>query len=233
MSTKPRLVKPAGKVSGGGLVPAAASTLPAIKFGGIHLTADGVQFHGKPEFGDYESAMRCAVYLEDKAPFWKADLLEYGHKRADWAGLIDAVVDAGTFTKSTISQYRYVARAVPAEERVEGLSFSHHEAVAPLPSSDKRHYLAKAKREHLSVSALKQVIRREKPIKRVLKGQASEMAKAHDAVASAAYDAAAACREIPQHDCKDAEKKIKEARRYLDQCETAVERLRRVAGGKK
>lgn len=228
---KPRLVKPA-TTDGGGLAPAAVP-VPAIKFGSVHLTADGVTFLGKPVFGDYEAAVGFVDYVEEKSPWWKAALFDYAEKREDWAGLIDAVIDAGRCTRATVSQYKYVHRAVPPTERVDGLSFSHHEAVAPLPSSDKRHYLAKAKREHLSVSALKQVIRREKPIKRVLKGQASEMAKAHDAVATAAYEAAAACREIPQHDCKDAEKKIKEARRYLEQCETAVERLRKVAGGKK
>lgn len=224
---KPNLVKP-GVV--GRVEVSATPGLPTIRFGGIHLTADGVTFHGKPDFGDYENAMRCAVYLEDKAPFWKADLLEYGHKRIDWAGFLDAVVDAGTFTKSTISQYRYVARAVPAERRVEGLSFSHHEAVASLPGSDQRGYLERAKRDHLSVSALKQVVRKSKAVRRILKGQASELANAQDAVTIAAHDAAAACKEIAADDCKHAEKKLGAARRLLDTCELAVKTLRKAQG---
>lgn len=210
--------------------PVAVPSVPVIRFGGFHLTSDGLQVHGRPEFGDYEAAMRCAVYLEDKAPFWKADLLEYGHTRTDWSGLLDAVVDAGTFTKSTVSQYRYVARAVPPADRVEGLSFSHHEAVASLPSPDRRHYLEQAKREHLSVSSLKEIIRKEKRVRRVLKGQASAMAKAHDAVVDAAHAAALACQEIPRHDCAKAEKKLAEARRHLDRCETALRAYRKAGG---
>ena len=172
---KPTLVK-RSRVEG---TPTATPSLPAIKFGGFGLGADGLTVTGKPDFADYESAMRCAVYLEQHAPWWKADLLEYGHKRADWEGLIDAVVDASSFTASTVSQYRYVARSVPAHERVEGLSFSHHEAVAALPSPDKRYYLDQAKREHLSVSALKQTIRSERTTTKILNGQASELAQAH------------------------------------------------------
>lgn len=224
----PRLVKPE---RGGGSVPAVAA--PPIHFGAIALVSDGVQFNGEPAFGDYDSAMGFVAYVEEKSPWWKAALFDYADKRPEWAALIDAVIDAERFTRSTVSQYKYVHRAVPEADRVDGLSFSHHEAVAPLPSADKRHYLKQAKREHLSVSALKQIIRREKPVRRILKGQASALAKAHDAVTSAAYEAAAACREIPQHDAKDAEKKIKEARRHLETCEAAVARLRKVAGGTK
>lgn len=232
--SKPRLVKPADSLP----VEAVSSPIEglAIRFpqdsqtDAIHLVPSGVVVLGSPSFGDYEDAMRTAVYLTDKAPFWKADLIAYAYTRKDWAGLIDAVIDAGTFTRATVAQYKYVANAVPPKDRVEGLSFSHHEAVASLATPDKRRYLERAKREHLSVSALKQVVRKDKKVRKVLKGQASELAKAHDAVAESAFNAAHACKEIAMHDCQDGEKKIKLARRYLDACEAALVKLRKAQG---
>lgn len=202
-----------------------------IKFGGIHLTADGVTFHGKPEFGDWSAALNAADYLEQRSPFWKARLFEYAYTRPDWEHLIDQVIDAERYTKRTVDQMRYVARNVRPEEEVPGLSFSHHEAVAALPSGDKRHLLTKAKRDHLSVAELKTEVRRVRSVK-LLKGQASELEKASERVRAAAWDAALACREISHNECAKAEKKIAAARRALDHCEAAVKALRKAQGKK-
>lgn len=200
--------------------------------GGFSLTSTGVVVTGKPIFGDWESALNLAVYLEERSPFWKADLLEYGHTRADWLPIIDAVVDASKFTESTVRQYRHIAKAVPMADRVDGLSFSHHAEVAALPAEDKRPMLERAKREHLSVSALRQVVRKARKVRRILKGQASELAKAQERVIECAHEAAALCREIAAHDCQKAEALIGKARRKIDQCEEAVTKFRTVQGKK-
>lgn len=214
----------------GGETPTATPSMPAIRFGGFTLGSDGLTVTGKPEFGHYEAAMQCAVYLGQHSGWWIADLLEYGYKRPDWEGLIDEIVDAKTFTASTVSQYRYLSRSVPAHERVDGLSMSHHEAVASLPSPDKKYYLEQAKRDHLSVSSLKQVIRKERKTTKILKGQASELAKAHADIANAAAEAQQACREIAHQDAAHGEQKISEARNALDDAETAVAALRKAQG---
>lgn len=200
--------------------------------GGFSLTATGVVVTGRPIFGDWDSALNLAVYLEERSPFWKADLLEYGHTRSDWAGLIDSVVDASKFTESTVRQYRHIAKAVPMADRVDGLSFSHHAEVASLPAEDKRPMLERAKRDHLSVSALRQVVRKARKVRRILKGQASELAKAQQAITEHAIEAASLCRLIASHDAKDAERWIGKARRELDRCEESVEKFRKVQGKK-
>lgn len=203
----------------------------ALTFGAFHLTADGVTVKGKPEFGDWDSALAAADYLELKCPFWKADLFAYAQTRPDWEHLIDAVIDAGTYTKRTVDQYRYVAKNVPAENRMEGLSFSHHEAVAALPSGDQKIFLKKAKSEHLSVAETKAAVRKVRHTK-ILRGQASELAKAQDRVALYAENAIEACRAITRDDCKKAEKSIAAARRALDDCENAVAIFRKATGKK-
>lgn len=207
------------------------SALPVITFGVFNLTPTGLEVRGKgAEFDDWQSAMTTADYMAEKAPFWKADLLEYAHGREDWAELIDQVVDAGTFTRASIAQYRSVAKRVPPEQRVEGLSFSHHEAVASLPVSDRQPILQQAKREHLSVSETRQLARKGRKIRRVLKGQAGELATLHGQLREAAHEAAEACREIPKQDGKHADKAIKRARRYLGECEEVAARLGKAQG---
>lgn len=203
----------------------------AIVYGAFRLTADGLVVHGKGEFGDWSDAVAATEYLETKSPWWLADLLEYAHKRPDWEGLIDSVIDAGTFTKRTVEQKRWVSRNVPAEDRVEGLSFAHHEAVAALPSGDKKIFLKKAKTEHLSVAELKATVRKVKH-RKILRGQASELAVLQTKVADLAWDAVDACKAIAREDAKHAEKSIKLARRLLDECESAVTKLRKAQGKK-
>lgn len=207
----------------------AVQAFPPIKFGGIHLTPDGVQFRGKPSFDDFESALSCAKYMGEKAPFWEADLLNYAHGRADWAGLLDAVIDSGKFTKRTIDQYRYVAKNVPADVRVEGLSFSHHEAVAALPSGDQKIFLAGAKRDHLSVAELKQAVRKVKH-RKILKGQAGELAALEDKLRDLAWDAVDACKGIARDGGKNGLKQIALARRILDDTEKALRALLKAQG---
>ena len=203
----------------------------AIIYGAFRLTADGLQVSGKGEFGDWEAALHAVDYLEEKSPFWKADLFAYAQTRTDWEGVIDAVIDAGQFTKRSVDQYRYVSKAVPAADRMEGLSFSHHEAVAALPSVDKKHFLHKAKREHLSVSELKGEIRKVRH-RKILKGQASELAKLEAEASDHAWEASAACRAIMRDDGKQALQQIKIARRALDHCEEAIGKLRKAQGKK-
>lgn len=201
----------------------------ALTFGAFSLAADGVTVKGKAEFGDWEAALHAVDYLEQKSPFWKADLFAYAQKRSDWEGLLDAVIDAGTYTQRTVDQYRYVSKNVPPAERVEGLSFSHHEAVAALPSGDKKIFLARAKRDHLSVSELKAAVRKVRHVK-ILKGQASELAKLQARVAQHADTAIEECRAITRDDCKKAEAAIKRAGRALEDCAEAVAALRKATG---
>lgn len=203
--------------------------LPPIKFGAIHLTVEGVTIQGKPAFADFESALACASYLEERSPFWKADLFAYAATRADWDDLIDGIIDAGRYTKRSVDEYRYVAKNVPSANRVEGVSFSHHHAVASLPSGDQRQWLETAKSEHLSTAELRRKIRKSKRVT-VLRGQAKQLADLQAAIQDAAESAAEACYTIPRQDATHGEQYLSEARNHLDTCEEALMALRKLAG---
>lgn len=223
-----RIMKPDGKGT-----TSLAVAIPAprpVCFGAFHLGPDGLQIHGKPNFTDFGLAMSYADYCEQRSPFWKAALLNYGYSRPDWEERMDAFVNRWALTPRTLEQYRSVDRLVPPDRRVEGLSFSHCAAVASLPAEDQKPTLERAKREHLSVSDLRAVVRKERKVRRVLKGQSSDLAKAHDAVVEHAYEAASLCRQIPAHDCKEAEKMLTKALTELGRCEAAIARYRKAQG---
>lgn len=227
MSASPKLVRRDG-------TPVAVPAIRPIKFGGLHLGADGLTVHGKPDFDDFRDAVKFADYAEKQAPFWKADLIEYGHSRADWAEQLSQVIDAEGLglTKESADTYRAVSRAYPHEERVEGLHFGHHQAAMTLPPADRRAVLEKAKRDALSVTETRQLVRKRRKVRRVLTGQASELATAFDRVVEFAHTAADLCREIPKDDGKKTLKLIAQAHRALDDCETAFEKYRKLQGGK-
>jgi hypothetical protein len=204
----------------------------AATFGAFHLTADGLQVKGEGEFDDWSDALNAASYLEERSPIWKAELFAYAKGRPDWERKVEQVIDAGRYTLRTVDQYCSVIKNVPRENRVEGTTLSHMAAVASLPSGDQRALLERAKREHLSVSELKRVVQKSKKVRRVLKGQASDLAKAQRAVVESAIEASDLCRQIGQQDCKHAEKTIAKARRELDRCETALQAFRQAQGRK-
>ena len=203
--------------------------LPPIKFGAIHLTVEGVTIQGKPAFSDFESALACASYLEERSPFWKARLFAYARTRPDWEKLINQVIDAGRYTKRSVDEYVYVANNVPPENVVEGVSFSHHHVVSSLPSGDQRQWLETAKTEHLSTAELRRKIRKSKRVT-VLRGQAKQLADLQAAIQDAAESAAEACYTIPRQDATHGEQYLSEARNHLDTCEEALMALRKLAG---
>lgn len=203
----------------------------ALTFGAFHLTIDGLRVHGKAELSDFVKALNTAVVLEQSAPFWKADLFAYAEKRKDWEGLLDSIIDSEKFALSSVYEYRRVAKAIPPENRVDGVSFGHHQAVAALPVIDQQHLLKKAKSHHLSVSQLKHEARKLRT-RKILKGQAAELAKLETEARDHAWEAAAACRAIMRDDGKQAIQQIKIARRALDACEEAIGKLRKAQGRK-
>jgi hypothetical protein len=61
-------------------------------------------------------------------------------------------------TFGTLMTYGWVAAKVPTSIRIEGLSFSHHQLVAPLAASEQKKWLKQALRNKWSTRALKQAI---------------------------------------------------------------------------
>ena len=65
----------------------------------------------------------------------------YGDIREDWRELLEAYLGPDMLSEKTLRDYRYLAKAVPASSRLDGVSFTHHQAVASLPEGDPRELL--------------------------------------------------------------------------------------------
>jgi len=74
----------------------------------------------------------------------------YGDIREDWRELLEAYLGPDMLSEKTLRDYRYLAKAVPASSRLDGVGFTHHQAVASLPPEDQRELLERARDEHLT-----------------------------------------------------------------------------------
>jgi len=90
-----------------------------------------------------------AFYIGDTA---NAQSENYEHEHAD------KVAEQVGFTKRTIQEYKYVAKAVKSSMRIEDLGFQHHQLVAPLEEEQQIKWLNKASEGEWTVSRLKKEI---------------------------------------------------------------------------
>ncbi len=206
-----------------------STTADGIAFGAFVLVEGGLELRGTPDIDDFRRALTFSTHAENNASMWKADLLEYARTKTEWASVIDHVIDSGQFTEQSVRQYQYVARSVKPAQRVAGLSLGHHAEVASQEPDEQTAWLTKAKNEDWSVSELRRQIHGSKS-RRIASGQAPGLADAQQRIKDSAWLAQQACREISHSDCKHADAKIAEARKYLDQCERQVMRLRKLTG---
>lgn len=96
--------------------------------------------------------------------WWIGDWLRYGNmefgERYSRASRITG------YDAQTLMNMVYVASAVPPEERVEALSWSHHAEVAALPPEERGPLLGLAASNRLSVRCLRTEVRKHRPRKR-------------------------------------------------------------------
>jgi hypothetical protein len=90
--------------------------------------------------------------------WWLGDWLRYGNSRFG-----DRYARAARITGydvQTLTNMVYVSSRFDADERREGLSWSHHAAVAQLEPPERMAWLDLAQRERMSVRCLREAIRR-------------------------------------------------------------------------
>ncbi len=126
---------------------------------GFELTATGLLPTMEPTFKMWQS---CGMVLQQewnevsrratKLQFALGDWLNYGEKH--YGDDIWNYLDPKDYAYETIRNFMSVARSVAASRRRDGLSFSHHVAVAPLSPEMQNVLLFAAENEHLTVAAI-------------------------------------------------------------------------------
>jgi hypothetical protein len=116
---------------------------PKFSVGPFHFTSVGVRFAGKPEAIEWKGPLQFALWCQRAGPWWIGDLLNAGEDRF---GESFSQMCEGAVSAEMLNRYASVARRVPIENRVAGLSWSAHAAVARLPLDLQKRLLLEADR---------------------------------------------------------------------------------------
>lgn len=98
--------------------------------GGITLGKKGMEVQGRPSFAQYEAAGAFIQRAHQVSGWWLADWIVYGDSRPEWKAEIDAATGIDQLQPQTVRQYRMLAKRYPVSNRIDGVEFGHHAAVA-------------------------------------------------------------------------------------------------------
>jgi N6-adenosine-specific RNA methylase IME4 len=107
-------------------------------------------------FAEWERIGDSLAAVERTVGWWIGDWWAYGEHR--YGERAKAAAES-RFAPQTLMNYAWVARTVESSRRREGLSFSHHEAVANLPRDEQELFLDRAAAEGLSRAELRKAIK--------------------------------------------------------------------------
>lgn len=133
----------------------------ALTLGAFRLTATGLVVRGRPSFDDWQECGLVLQRFESGVQFWIGDWLNYGAARKDYGDKYDDAIAIIDRERPTLRDYAYVAQSVSLSRRRDNLSFSVHREVAPLDPGQQKRILDRASKEQLTVSAVRELVRRD------------------------------------------------------------------------
>ena len=125
----------------------------------VSLSEQGVQILGDIDITEYVEAVSNITKLTNACSFALGDLIAYGEDHPDWGEMYTQALDETDLSYSTLAHRVRVSRAYPPEDRVEGLSWSHHrEALAIKEPTERLEAHASAKLTGISALGLREEI---------------------------------------------------------------------------
>lgn len=118
---------------------------------------DGLILPPDLTFDEWRGVLETAERIEASSPWWVADAMAYGEQAfpAEHAqALPTATEDPTGVRQSRLKQAAWMAQKYPRNQRVPGLSYTHHRAAAELDPDQRRELLAYAAEKHLSTRDL-------------------------------------------------------------------------------
>lgn len=146
------------------------------------LNLDGVEL----SFDRYAALLGMLGEIKRRTSWMIGDALNYGERV--YGETYAQAAEATGLRPSTLATYRWVCDRVPYERRLEGVSFSAHEAVATLNPGDQRRWLQRAADENWTRETLRSELRdagldrgsEPRPSLRTLAEQVAELAEPRD-----------------------------------------------------
>lgn len=123
-----------------------------LTIGPFQFLQNSVVISRPPTYDEWAHAITWCQRAEHAVPFWLGWLVNYGEIFGEAAS---QVLEASGYAHKTLTNFAYVERHVPVENRREGVPFSHHAEVAPLTPDEQVKYLDKCQDEQITREELR------------------------------------------------------------------------------
>jgi hypothetical protein len=125
----------------------------------ITVSTTGITFTNDLAYDEWARLMVTMQRLYTSFQFGLGDVLNYGESK--YGEKYSQALDSTNSAYQSLANYSWVANAVPIENRVEGLSWTHHRVAASLPVDQQRRVLNEALAKQLTVADLTRLIKGE------------------------------------------------------------------------
>jgi len=133
----------------------------------VSVTDVGLEFRKDIEYDQWLTLMATLQQLSTAFQFAIGDALNYGQKR--YGEKYAQAMDATGCAYQSLANWSWVASHVPLDNRVAGLSWTHHRLVAHLGTSEQKNVLESAKSRGISVTEFERELKGEEEEKKPLK----------------------------------------------------------------
>ncbi|CAB4145085.1 hypothetical protein UFOVP657_36 [uncultured Caudovirales phage] len=136
----------------------------------VNVTDVGLEFRRDIEYDQWLTLMATLQQLSTAFQFAIGDALNYGQKR--YGEKYAQAMDATGCAYQSLANWSWVATNVPIDNRIAGLSWTHHRLVAHVGTSEQKLILESAKSRGLSVTDFEKELKGEpeeekKPLKQI------------------------------------------------------------------
>jgi len=118
----------------------------------VNISEVGMIFSQDLEYDEWYKLMQTLGRLETAFQFAIGDALNYG--MAKYGEKYSNAIDATGFAYQSLANWTWVSKSVSIDNRVSGLSWSHHRAVATCQPSEQQSLLLSAQARGISASDL-------------------------------------------------------------------------------
>lgn len=122
----------------------------------VHVSDVGITFSADIDFDQWYRLMMMLQRLETAFQFGIGDVLNYGSIK--YGEKYSQAMSATGYAYQSLANWAWVSKSVPIENRMSGLSWTHHRIVASLPVTEQAGALAMALANDMSVGQFKDEI---------------------------------------------------------------------------
>jgi hypothetical protein len=125
----------------------------------VNVTDVGLEFHKDIEYDQWLTLMATLQQLSTAFQFAIGDALNYGQKR--FGEKYAQAMDATGCAYQSLANWSWVASSVPINNRIAGLSWTHHRLVARIGTEQQKQILESAKVRGVSVTEFEKELKGE------------------------------------------------------------------------